>query len=110
ADTLSRTFHQPFATVASEEAIHQARIAIEILRAYLKTLSVPATVQTSLEAAEAGYRLAAYQSLLLNIGTSYDEVRLTRTARGGPPGAPADPQDARQALADRLGIDLDPPR
>jgi hypothetical protein len=48
--------------------------------------------------AEKGYLLAAYTSLLTAIGTSYDEIRLARSA----------PIDARRSLAERIGIDLDP--
>jgi hypothetical protein len=43
---------------------------------------------------ERDYRLAAYESLLARIGTSYEEIRLMRGAK----------DEERQALADRLGI------
>jgi hypothetical protein len=45
----------------------------------------------------AGYRQSAYETLLLGIGTGYDELRLATT------GDPA----TRTALADRLGITVD---
>jgi hypothetical protein len=47
-------------------------------------------------AAEATFRQTAYLSLLKRLGTSFEEIRLARTA----------PADARQALAARLGITL----
>jgi hypothetical protein len=47
---------------------------------------------------EADYRREAYQALLSRIGTSYEEIRLARGAD----------EETRQALADRLGITLDP--
>lgn len=56
--------------------------------------------QVSLEAAESRYRQAAYQTLLNNLGTSYEELRLARHQ-------PGQKGDARKALASRLGIDLD---
>jgi hypothetical protein len=91
---LADTFHQPFGDLPTscelmDKKVHQVRICVEVLRRYLsaKSLSAPS-------AAEQGYRLQAYIALLNEIGTSYDEIRLARTA---------DPQ-ARQALADRLGI------
>jgi hypothetical protein len=46
--------------------------------------------------AQAAYLKTAYAALLGRLGTSYDELRL---ARGASPGV-------RQAIADRLGIDL----
>jgi hypothetical protein len=49
-----------------------------------------------LDAAEASYRLLAYKTLLLQLGTSYDELRLARAADS----------PVRTALANRLGIDL----
>ena len=55
---------------------------------------------TGTEAAEAHYRLRAYEALLVAQGTSYEEVRLIR-------GAPA---SRRTALAARLGFPLRPTR
>lgn len=51
-------------------------------------------------AAARSYAAAAYRLLLTAVGTSYEELRL---ARGGEP-------EARRALAERLGLDLDPTR
>ena len=56
--------------------------------------------RVELDKAEAGYRRAAYLELLSRIGTSYEEIRLSRAATEG----------ARKALADRLGITLSPTR
>jgi hypothetical protein len=50
-----------------------------------------------LQAGSAAYRLAAYESLLANIGTSYQELRLARGADSR----------SRTALANRLGFDLE---
>ena len=58
------------------------------------------TLQGQYTAAFSGYLLTTYQALLTAAGTSYDEVRLARTA---------DPA-ARAALAARLGITLQPTR
>ena len=48
------------------------------------------------QVAASGSTAAAYQALLLALGTSYDELRLTRSASSG----------ARTSLASRLGFDL----
>ncbi len=51
---------------------------------------------SALAMAEFGYRQAAYEALLVGIGTSYGELRL---ARGAAP-------EVREALANRLGVRL----
>lgn len=58
------------------------------------------TPQAQYAAALSGYLLTAYQALLVAAGTSYDEMRLARTADLA----------ARAALAARLGITLQPAR
>jgi hypothetical protein len=64
-----------------------------------KTSFVPnAPHVEALAKAEAAYRQAAYQTLLNKLGTSYEELRLARAAE----------KEARQALAERLGLDLAP--
>ena len=90
---LAQRFHQPYDRLTepavfepATRPLPQARIAIEVLRAHL---SSPAPAEL-----DQRFRTLAYQSLLVGLGTSYDELRLARTA------AP----DNRQALADRLGI------
>ena len=49
---------------------------------------------------EQAYREAAYQTLLNNLGTSYEEIRLARAAAGD------EDDEARKELAARLGIVL----
>jgi hypothetical protein len=51
-------------------------------------------------AAARSYAAAAYRMLLTAIGTSYEELRLARSSESA----------TRQALAERLGFDLDPVR
>ena len=90
---LTANFHQPFANlVVSCDAVgalvHQVRICIEVLRSYLPTgTEFPG---------ESEYRQEAYFTLLNKIGTSYEEIRLTRIMN----------TDKRKALANRLGIGL----
>ena len=86
---LTDTFHQPFGDLPvsceqMDNQVHQVRICIEVLRRYLGAKSSPA--------AKHSYRLQAYTALLNEIGTSYDEIRLARTADAA----------TRQGLADRL--------
>jgi len=97
---LNNKFFQPFgdlpaSCVAVDKQMRQVRLCIEVLRRYLKTSPTPVP-RTVLEKAEKEYRLAAYTMLLNKIGTSYDEIRLARTAE----------REERTALAERLGIDL----
>jgi hypothetical protein len=54
----------------------------------------------ALAGAEGEYRQTAYQALLGGFGVSYEEVRLARVAE----------KPTREALADRLGIELGPTR
>jgi hypothetical protein len=55
-----------------------------------------AVATNTLAAQESKYRQMAYEALLKNSGTSYEEIRLARGADAG----------VRKALADRLGISL----
>ena len=97
ATLLATGYAQPFdrLTVAAlypqvVQPIHQARVAIEILRQSLSPKpGVPADLDQQ-------YRLLAYQAILRGVGTSYDEVRLARVA----------PSATRQALAARIGIEI----
>jgi hypothetical protein len=96
---LTDTFHQPFGELptscsSAEKQLRQVRICIEVLRHYLK--ANPPSQPIDLEKAEKQYRLIAYTTLLNQIGTSYEELRLIRTA----------PKEERQALAARLGFSL----
>lgn len=95
---LKEVFYQDFGGLAgdpkSETAgrpINQARLCIEILREHLK--SIPTTTAINV----GDYARAAYETLLQQFGTSYEELRL---ARGSD-------RDTRLALAARLGI-VDP--
>lgn len=92
---LLEEFHQPFdqLPVSCEEMdkkVHQVRICIEVLRRFLGPSHLLPPLQ------QRRYCTDAYQTLLFKVGTSYEELRLARTAEA----------DARQALADKLGIDL----
>jgi Tc toxin complex TcA C-terminal TcB-binding domain/Bacterial Ig domain len=105
-EDLTAEFHQPFQRLLSADAtlsnqqVHQIRICIEVLRQYLaKHGPLSAVAQQGLQQAEAEYRLAAYETLLKRIGTSFAEIRAARLAD----------EPARQALAQRLGFDLPPP-
>jgi hypothetical protein len=102
---LENTFHQPFGGLPTDceavaEQIRQVRICIEVLRSYIKANPLTPADSQLLETATRKYLLAAYASLLVKFGTSYEEIRLARGAE------PAE----RQALAARLGIDLADPR
>jgi Tc toxin complex TcA C-terminal TcB-binding domain len=95
-EELGSTFHQPFVELLREvpadvasEPLHQVRLAIEVLRDYLGSAH-----PSDLAEAERRYCRAAYTTLLLELGTSYDELRLARGAELG----------ARSKLASRLGI------
>ena len=96
-DMLVETFHQPFerlaksgsvdAEIEATRQVNQVRICIEVLRRFLSE---------SAASAETEYRMAAYQSLLRNLGTSYEEIRLARAAD----------TETRKALAERLGFEF----
>ncbi len=101
---LTAQFHQPFGALPAncdemENKVRQVRIGIEVLRRYLAAQNLPAAgsgAAEALEAAERAYALAAYTTLLGQLGTSYDELRLARTAE----------DETRATLAERLGIGL----
>jgi hypothetical protein len=94
---LTTIFYQPFEALTTankrllaNQSVSQVRLCIEVLRQYFarNNRSTPAP-------AEARYRQEAYETLLRQLGTSYDEIRLARVA-----------DDAtRAALASRLGIE-----
>ncbi|MGQ9870604.1 hypothetical protein [Leptodesmis sp.] len=91
---LETQLHQPFSQypVAYEQVerkVRQVRIGIEVLRKYLQVQHCeidPVAYQT--------YLFEAYRTLLNQIGTSYDAIRLVSTAS---------PKE-RQLLGDRLGV------
>jgi hypothetical protein len=81
---------------AATQPVLAARTRAEVLRTYLskRLPSPPAAVQSLLTSGERAYARAAYDVLLLQMGTSYDELRLARSAD----------DDTRAALATRLGL------
>jgi peptidoglycan hydrolase-like protein with peptidoglycan-binding domain len=108
-------FHQPFADLptdceAVEQQVTQVRICVEVLRSYLGSNPFPTLSsaqdkhtptpgqQATLATAQAAYILAAYSALLNGIGTSFQELRLSRNAD----------TKTRVALAGRLGLTIDP--
>lgn len=97
-DILADLFHQPFSELPISSRwvnreVRQVRIAVEALRSYVNT---PNPInQPALEAAEQKYRRLAYETLLNNVGTSYTEMQLMRSASA----------EQREAVAERLGID-----
>lgn len=100
AQLLAQQFFQPFdrltTATLNDEAnapVHQARVAIEVLRQQLKAATPPVAVPPAIDQQ---YRLLAYQTLLRQFGTSYDELRLARVAGAA----------GRTALAGRIGIQL----
>jgi hypothetical protein len=104
ADFLVSRFHQPFGQLpldcsAAEQSVSQVRIAVEVLRGYLGPRPLlGAGRESRVSAGEAAYRLAAYTMLLAGAGSSFDEIRLAKSA----------PEDERAALADRLSVGLTP--
>jgi hypothetical protein len=72
---------------AATAAVHQVRVCVEVLRAFLAGIN-----KNTPAAEEAKYRQVAYAALLRNLGTSFDEIR---RARG----------DEATRLAARLGVD-----
>jgi hypothetical protein len=96
---LAARFFQPFDKLTVAKAfeqtvrpVHQARIAVEVLR---HTLSPAAPAEIDQRS-----RTAAYQALLRELGTSYEELRLARVADA----------KTRQILAARIGIEIEDPR
>lgn len=103
---LTNTFHQPFADLpvsceAMDTKIRQVRLCVEVLRRYLKTQTVTPERLTRFKQAEQAYRLAAYTALLAQLGTTYEELRLSRDA---------DQSKVRLPLAARLGFTLEAAR
>ncbi|MFO0701100.1 MAG: LamG-like jellyroll fold domain-containing protein [Nitrospira sp.] len=101
-DDLKNVFYQDFEGLAADPTSakagrpdNQARLCIETLRGYLQSLVDPDTYKSI---NIGGYTRTAYETLLQQFGTSYEELRL---ARGSD-------EDTRLVLAVRLGIDRDP--
>ena len=80
---------EPAEFTPATTGVAQARVAVEVLRGVLRQ-SVPAELDQR-------FRARAYEMMLRELGTSSEEVRLSRTA-----------DDAtRQSLGNRLGIELE---
>src|SRR5262249_3942224 len=83
---LTARFFQPFADLPAscdcmDRQVSEARIAVEVLRSYLKAKGLPASgspALAALAAAEKTYRLAAYETLLRQLGASFDDIRAAR--------------------------------
>ena len=95
---LTQQFYQPFDRLKTNETVLQIRLCVEVLRSYLAAIN-----KTSDPGVERRYRESAYQALLTQFGTSYDELRRDLRMRPEDNLATAD----RQSLAARLGIDAD---
>jgi hypothetical protein len=95
-DALADKAASDAAKAAATEPLKHARVCAEVLREYLKRRlpSPPAAVQGILSAGEREYARAAYDVVLLHIGTSYDELRQARSGD----------EKTREALAERLGF------
>jgi len=108
-DAIENTFYQPIAiqlqeqnTAKSNEKVHQARVCVEVLRRYVAAHPADSASATALARAETDYRQNAYCSMLRQVGTSFDEIRLARTYDRKNDGD----RKKLQAIADRLGIEL----
>jgi hypothetical protein len=86
--SIDAAFYQRFSELVEDEPLRQVRICIEVLRRYFAGIE-------GISVNQQPYRQAAYEMLLAQIGTTYEEIRLSRTAD----------EPARAALAARLGID-----
>lgn len=88
----------------ANEPILQPRICVEVLRKYLAAFPPTPDQAKTLASAESAYLQDAYLSLLQQIGTSFDEIRLSRTYDA------SKPSDLikLQSICDRLGIELGP--
>src|SRR5262245_28675504 len=79
AAVLAENLFQRFNRLIGEDGaaigrhpVHRARVGVEILRQYLAQFSVSVTD------ADRRYRQRAYEALLINLGTSFEELRLVR--------------------------------
>jgi hypothetical protein len=104
---LATRFFQPFDKLTLSDVfeqavrpVHQARIAVEVLRRYIPHL------EPHLDTSEIDrrFRFAAYQVIVRELGTSSEELRLARVAD------PATRKETWQALAARIGIELKGPQ
>jgi hypothetical protein len=82
---LYNTYYQPFTDLPTDceavsRVVRQVRICAEVLRSYLAVTPPSPLQQARLDAAVRDYCLAAYTTMLNRLSTSYDELRLARTA------------------------------
>jgi hypothetical protein len=102
---LALQLHQPFDKLPAsceemDNKVRQVRLCIEVLRRYLKVNNFPAAGsnnEKTLQKTEQEYLITAYESVLTQLGTSYEEIRLAHNAD----------DKTREALAAKLGIGLD---
>ena len=80
---------EPAEFAPATAGVAQARVAVEVLRGVLRHPAPTALDQR--------FRARAYEAVLRELGTSSEEVRLSRTAD----------EATRQSLANRLGIELE---
>lgn len=97
-EALQALFFQPFADLPAscaslKQPVLTTRLAIELLRAYGATITLPSELTAALANNEAGYRQQAYDAILSQLGTSRTELRLA-----------AGNADQLSALADRLSV------
>jgi hypothetical protein len=76
--------------------VRQVRLAVEVLRRHLTKLQLTKEENEQIGAAEQRHCRDAYVALLLQVGTTLEEVRLARAAGSQP--------TYRNSLASRLGI------
>lgn len=96
---LQEQFLQPFGRLplacdAVDAIVRTTRICIEVLRQTLAAAPPTPARRAALADAERAYVQSLYEALLVWIGTSADELRIAQT----------DTDDARRALADRIGL------
>ena len=113
-ELIDKTFHQSIADILdpnnkaeANAVVNSTRISIEVLRRYLAAHPPwPGQAQSAqaLAGKESEYQAAAYQSLLEQVGTSYDEIRLARTYDR------TNPTDLTklESIVDRLGLQILP--
>lgn len=95
--SLEEHFLQPFSALPADcdsvsEEIRQMRIVVEVLRKAHKIMGEPGVL--GFVQKEADYRNEAYRSLLSEFGTSFEEIRESRTWSA----------DDKDLLSERLGI------
>lgn len=99
---LNQQFSElPAACNEVENEICKGRIVIEVLNGYLNNNNYASPTHSYSQAFEdraANYRLSVYESILVSIGTSYEEIRNARLYSA----------EEKRSLANRLGIPLEP--